>query len=60
MSETAPVLSKLLQGPGDPEWEVRARSACALGDLAAQAKGAVPALVGLLRDPHWYVRGRTA
>jgi HEAT repeat protein len=60
MSGTAPVLVSLLQGLKDTEWEVRARSACALGDLAVQAKGAIPALVSLLRDPHWYVRGRSA
>src|SRR5262245_54832259 len=60
MSGTAPVLVSLLQGLSDTEWEVRARSACALGDLAVQAKGAIPALVSLLSDPHWYVRGRSA
>lgn len=60
MSESTNELSGLLEGLRNPDPEVRARNACALGELAARAKAAVPALVGLLNDRHWYVRGRAA
>jgi HEAT repeat protein len=60
MSESAPDWGPLLKGLSDPDWELRARSAWTLGELASKAKAAVQFFLPLLKDPHWYVRGRCA
>ena len=45
-------LAPLIAGLSDPAWEVRARSAEALGQLGAAAQEAVPALEEAISDEH--------
>jgi HEAT repeat protein len=45
-------LAPLLAGLSDPDWEVRKRSAEALGDLGAAAQPAVPDLEEAISDEH--------
>jgi HEAT repeat protein len=47
-----PELAPLIAGLGDPDWEVRARSARELGELGAAAEAAVPALEEAISDEH--------
>ena len=45
-------LDSLIVGLSDTAWEVRARSAKALGELGARAEAAVPALEEAISDEH--------
>jgi HEAT repeat protein len=45
-------VSGLIAGLADPDWEVRARSAQALGELGARAEAAVSVLEATISDEH--------